>query len=98
MFPSSSCIINLAPSVSESSPRGNNSELSDKIGGCKSGVLSVRADWLNAFCHTNLVDTYCDDVIELLEVVTCVRLDLNCEWGWGGGGAVGGVSLTLLSY
>ena len=41
------CTINLSPSVSESSPKGNDSELSDKTGGGKSGVSRCKcAYWL----------------------------------------------------
>ena len=41
-FFSLSHVINLAPSVSESSPKGNDFELADKISSQKSGVSRLR--------------------------------------------------------
>ena len=52
------CSINQAPSVSESSQEGNDSELSDTNGDRNSVVSCVRADWLIAVCPSNLGDLF----------------------------------------
>ena len=48
----------LTPSVSESTPKRNDSELSDKNGDRKSGLsrVCVRPDWLIAVCYSNIGD------------------------------------------
>ena len=59
-----SCTISPTPLVSESSPKGNDSKMSDKTGGQKSNILTARSDWLIALCQSNLGDksiTDCDD-------------------------------------
>ena len=43
--------------MSKSSPKGNDSELSDRSGSRMSGISSVRADWLIGVCHSNVADT-----------------------------------------
>ena len=44
--------------MGESSPKGNDSELLDKIGGRNVVCISnVHVDWLIAVCHSNLSDT-----------------------------------------
>lgn len=58
IFLSHSCMINLAPSVSKNSPKGNDSELLDQIASWKSSVsLSAHADWLTSVCRSNLGNT-----------------------------------------
>ena len=55
---SQSCTINLALFVSEKSPKGNFSKLSDETDAQKTWrTPSVRANWLIAVCHQNLRDT-----------------------------------------
>ena len=55
---SHSCTISLGACVGESSPKGNDSELLDKIGGRNVVCISnVHVDWLIAVCHSNLSDT-----------------------------------------
>ena len=47
-----------ATSVSKSSQKRNDPEVSDTNGGGKSDVFSsARVDWLIAICHSNLYDT-----------------------------------------
>ena len=58
VFLSSMCPINLTPLASVSSPKGNHSALTDKIGRPKEWCLSsLPADWLITVCHSHLGDT-----------------------------------------